>query len=170
MKCVFEICILYIRHDFVVYWFSEICILVYQTLCYRALQMTIFCWKQTVLFFWRSEIYKSSFAANLKTAISWCVNGHISDVNNVFLMNVTKLPRAKTFLKMSAIVKANKGWDRTIYLFSWYTGLHTQKAYTDSGTSPMQILLLLAPVYMHFAWKLQLLTQCVHLSIRTPKV
>ncbi len=33
------------------------------------------------------------------------------------------------------------------------TGIHTQKAYTHSGTSPMQILLLLAHayMYMHFA-------------------
>ena len=37
--CVFKICILYIRHDYVVYWFSEICILVYPNPCYRALDI-----------------------------------------------------------------------------------------------------------------------------------
>ncbi len=33
-----------------------------------------------------------------------------------------------------------------------YTGLHTQKVYTHSGTSPMKIPLLSAHAYMHFAW------------------
>ena len=32
-----------------------------------------------------------------------------------------------------------------------FTGLHTQKAYTHSGTSPLQILLLPAHAYMHSA-------------------
>ncbi len=36
------------------------------------------------------------------------------------------------------------------------TGLHTQKAYTHTGTSSPQILLLSAHPYMHFAWELQL--------------
>ena len=39
--CAFEICILYIRHDFGVSWFSEICILVYQTRWYRALKILL---------------------------------------------------------------------------------------------------------------------------------
>ncbi len=32
-----------------------------------------------------------------------------------------------------------------------YTGLHTEKAYTHTGTSSHQILLLFAHEYMHFA-------------------
>ncbi len=43
------------------------------------------------------------------------------------------------------------------------TGLHIQKVYTNLGTSSMQILLLSADECMHFALKLQLDTQCVHL-------
>ena len=38
-----------------------------------------------------------------------------------------------------------------VTVYGLYTSLHTQKAYTHSGTSPMQILLLLAHAYMHFA-------------------
>ncbi len=44
-----------------------------------------------------------------------------------------------------------------------FTGLHVQKAYTSLGTSSMQILLLSAHTYKHFALELQLDTQCVHL-------
>ncbi len=39
----------------------------------------------------------------------------------------------------------------------------SKKAYTSLGTSYMQILLLSAHACMHFAWELQLDTQCVHL-------
>ncbi len=42
-------------------------------------------------------------------------------------------------------------------------GLHTQKAYHHSGTSPNLLLLLLSHAYMHFAWELHLDTQCAHL-------
>ncbi len=45
--------------------------------------------------------------------------------------------------------------------FNPFTGLHVQKAYTSLGTSFMQILLLSAHACMHFAWELQLDTQCV---------
>ena len=34
---------------------------------------------------------------------------------------------------------------------SYFTGLHTQKAYTHTGTSSLQILMLSAHAYMHFA-------------------
>ncbi len=33
----------------------------------------------------------------------------------------------------------------------YFTGLHTQKAYTHTGTSSPQILMLSAHAYMHFA-------------------
>ncbi len=46
-----------------------------------------------------------------------------------------------------------------------FTGLHTQKACTDRGTSSPQILLLSAHAYMYFAWKLQLDSQCVHSGV-----
>ena len=67
-------------------------------------------------------------------------------------------------------------WKSCVYLHNVYlehntksckqrllTGLHTQKAYTHSGTSSNLFLLLLSHAYMHFAWELQLDTQCVHL-------
>ncbi len=44
----------------------------------------------------------------------------------------------------------------------YYTGLHTQKAYTHTSTSSPQIPMLSAHAYMHFAWELQLDSQCVH--------
>ena len=47
--------------------------------------------------------------------------------------------------------------------FHLVTGLHIQKAHTSLGTSSLQILLLSAHACMHFAWELQLDTQCVHL-------
>ncbi len=50
-----------------------------------------------------------------------------------------------------------------IILSDGITGLHTQKAYTHTGTSSSQILMLSAHAYMHFAWELQLDSQCVHL-------
>ncbi len=50
-----------------------------------------------------------------------------------------------------------------MYLRDITTGLHVQKAYTSLGTSSMQILLLSAHACMHFAYELQLDTQCVHL-------
>ncbi len=43
------------------------------------------------------------------------------------------------------------------------TDIHIQKVYTSLGTSSMQILLVSAHAYMHFAGELQLDTQCVHL-------
>ncbi len=46
------------------------------------------------------------------------------------------------------------------------TGLHTQKAYTHTGTASHQILLLSAHAYMHFARELQLDSQCVHHDVR----
>ena len=42
------------------------------------------------------------------------------------------------------------------------TGLHTKKALTHTGTSSPQILLLSAHAYLHFAWELELDSQCVH--------
>ncbi len=45
----------------------------------------------------------------------------------------------------------------------YFTGLHIQRAYTSLSTSSMKILLLSAFACMHFAWELQLDTQCVHL-------
>ncbi len=50
--------------------------------------------------------------------------------------------------------------------FSYLTGLHTQKAYTHTGTSSPQILMLSAHAYMHFACELQLDSQCVHHGVR----
>ncbi len=47
--------------------------------------------------------------------------------------------------------------------FQRNNGLYIPKAYTSLGTSLMQILLLSAHACMHFAWELQLDTQCVHL-------
>ena len=47
-----------------------------------------------------------------------------------------------------------------------YTGLHTQKAYTHTGTSFPQILLLSPHAYMHFAVELQLDSHCVHHGVR----
>ncbi len=46
----------------------------------------------------------------------------------------------------------------------YFTGYkYIQKVYTSLGISSMQIILLSAHACMHFAWDLQLDTQCVHL-------
>ena len=56
------------------------------------------------------------------------------------------------------ITSSNKGRN----MFVWkcnegrFTGLHTQKVYTHTGTSSPQILMLSAHAYVHFVWELQL--------------
>ncbi len=50
-----------------------------------------------------------------------------------------------------------------LVIFRLITGLPVQKVYTSLGASSMQILLLSAHACMHFAWELQLDTQCLNL-------
>ena len=48
-------------------------------------------------------------------------------------------------------------------------GLHTQKAYTHSGTSPMQILLLLAHAYIRQNEYMHELIWCMHWLEEVPE-
>ncbi len=86
---------------------------------------------------------------------SFCSEKFIHWLKNVYTYRMVDLVKF-TFLLISACERKLK------IKWAFITGLHTQKAYTHSSTSPMEIFLLLAHAYMHFAWILQLGTQCVH--------
>ena len=86
----------------------------------------------------------------------WTQNIPLQEVS----MSKNVFPQEASMAKKVSLREASMFCVALFYLIHWLT---YQKAYTSLGMSSMQILLLSAHVCMHFAWEVQIDTQCLHL-------